>query len=178
MAGSALAPGCTHEVTRAARQFTGPPRPAIQAPVDGSERVTSFTFHRQLTAEWGHCDPAGIVFNSRFFEMFDVSSWMLFEAALGVKPHELANTFGIVGIPLVDARANFRKPAKFGDLAEITSWVSEFRRSSFDIEHHLVIDGTLAVEGSESRVWAVRDQDNPDKIHAHAIPAEVIAKFS
>ena len=139
--------------------------------------MASFTFRRQLTVEWGYCDPAGIVFNSRFFEMFDISSWMLFEAALGVKPQELASTFGIVGIPLVDARANFLKPAKFGDVAEITSWVSEFRRSSFDIEHHLSINGELAVEGSETRVWAARDKDNPDKIHSHAIPAEVIEKF-
>ena len=81
--------------------------------------MATFTFRRQLTVEWGHCDPAGIVFNSRFFEMFDVSTWMLFETALGVTAHELAETFDIIGIPLVDARANFLKPAKFGDVVEI-----------------------------------------------------------
>ena len=127
--------------------------------------------------EWGHCDPAGIVFNSRFFEFFDTSSWLLFDAALGVKPQDLASTFGILGIPLVDARAEFRKPAKFGDIVEITSRVSEFRRSSFDIEHHISVGGELAVEGSETRVWAARNKDNPEKIGAVAIPAEVIAKF-
>ena len=72
--------------------------------------MTSFTFRKQLTIAWGQCDPAGIVFNSRFFEMFDASTWKLFEAALGVKPHELATAFGIIGIPLVDVRANFLKP--------------------------------------------------------------------
>ena len=82
-------------------------------------RVASFTFRRRLNVEWGQCDPAGIVFNSRFFEMFDISTWMLFEAALGVTAHQLAETFGIIGIPLVDARANFLKPAKFGDEVEI-----------------------------------------------------------
>ena len=46
---------------------------------------------RQFTIEWGHCDPAGIVFNARFFEFFDRGTWGLFEAALGVKPHELAS---------------------------------------------------------------------------------------
>ena len=127
--------------------------------------------------EWGHCDPAGIVFNSRFFEFFDTSSWLLFDAALGVKPQDLASTFGIIGIPLVDARAEFRKPAKFGEIVEIASRVSEFRRSSFDIEHRISVGGELAVEGSETRVWAARDKDNPEKIGAVAIPAEVIAKF-
>lgn len=140
-------------------------------------RVAPFINRRQLTIEWGQCDPAGIVFNSRFFEMFDISTWMLFEQALGVTAHQLAATFGIMGIPLVDARANFLKPAKFGDVAEIASWVAEFRRSSFDIEHRLSINGEIAVEGTETRVWAARDKDNPEKIGGIAIPPEIIAKF-
>ena len=139
--------------------------------------MTSFIYRRQLTVEWGQCDPAGIVFNPRFFEMFDASSWLLFEAALGVKPQELAAAYGIIGIALVDARANFLKPAKFGDAVEIASRVSEFRRSSFDVEHRLSVNGELAVEGQETRVWAVRDTTDPEKIATAAIPAEVIAKF-
>jgi 4-hydroxybenzoyl-CoA thioesterase len=140
--------------------------------------VTSFTLCRQLTIEWGHCDPAGIVFNPRFFEFFDASSWLLFEAALGVKAQELATTFDIVGIALVDARANFLKPVKFGNAVEIVSRVSEFHRTSFEVEHRLSVNSVLAVEGSESRVWAVRDPSDPDKIKTAPIPAEVIAHFS
>ena len=143
-----------------------------------ASRVASFTFHRQLTVEWGQCDPAGIVFKSRFVELFDTCTWLLFEAALGVKPHELAKTFGIMGIPLVDARANFLKPAKFGDVVEVATQVAEFRRSSFEIEHRLSVNGELAVEGGETRVWAARDKANPEKFGATAIPADVIAKFS
>jgi 4-hydroxybenzoyl-CoA thioesterase len=131
-----------------------------------------------LAIEWGHCDPAGIVFNPRFFEFFDASSWLLFEAALGVKAQELATTFDIVGIALVDARANFLKPVKFGDAVEIVSRVSEFRRTSFEVEHRLSVNSTLAVEGGESRVWAVRDPSDPDKIKTAPIPAEVIGRFS
>jgi len=139
--------------------------------------VASFTFRRQLTVEWGQCDPAGIVFNSRFFEMFDTSSWLLFEAALGVKPRDLGRHFGIIGIALVDARANFLKPVKFGDTIEIASRVSEFRRSSFDVEHKITLDGGLAVDGGESRVWTARSKEDPHQIGAMPIPAEVIAKF-
>ena len=139
--------------------------------------MPSLIHRRQLTIEWGQCDPAGIVFNSRFFEMFDASTWMLFNAALGVKPHELAAAFGIMGIPLVDARANFLKPAKFGDVIEIASRVSEFRRSSFEVEHKITVDGQLAVDGAETRVWAAYDKADPGKIGAIAIPADVIAGF-
>ena len=139
--------------------------------------MASFTFRRQLTVEWGQCDPAGIVFNARFFEMFDTNTWMLFEAALAVKAHKLNRHFGIIGIALVDARASFLKPAKFGDVIEIASRVSEFRRSSFDVEHKITLDGVLAVEGSESRVWTARNKDTPDQLNAAAIPPEVIVKF-
>lgn len=139
--------------------------------------MASFINRRQWTVEWGQCDPAGVVFNSRFFEVFDQSTWLLFEAALGVKPRELAKAFNIIGIPLVDARANFLKPAKFGDIVEITSQIAEFRRSSFEIEHRLSVDGELAVEGGETRVWAARDKINPEKFGAIAIPADVIARF-
>ena len=139
--------------------------------------MTSFVFRRQMTIEWGHCDPAGIVFNSRFFEFFDHSTWLLFEAALGVKPADLAKTYDTIGIPLVDARAEFFKPAKFGDTVEIASHVSEFRRSSFEVEHKITVGGELAVDGAETRVWAARRKDDPEKIGAVSIPAEVIARF-
>jgi 4-hydroxybenzoyl-CoA thioesterase len=139
--------------------------------------VASFILKRQLTVEWGQCDPAGLVFNSRFFEMFDAGTWMLFDAALGVKPNQLAPRFGIMGIPLVDARANFLKPVRFGDAIELASRVSAFRRSSFDVEHKITLGGELAVDGAETRVWAARAKDNPDKIGAVAIPAEIIARF-
>jgi 4-hydroxybenzoyl-CoA thioesterase len=134
-------------------------------------------YRRQLTIEWGHCDPAGIVFNPRFFEMFDASTWMLFETALGVKQQDLTAAYGIIGIALVDARANFMKPAKFGDVIEIASRIKEFRRSSFEVEHLISIAGEIAVEGGETRVWAVRNKTDAAKITTAAIPPEVIAKF-
>jgi len=80
-------------------------------------------------------------------------------------------------VPLVGARANFLKPIRFGDVVDVASRVSEFRRSSFDVEHRLSVNGELAVEGAETRVWAVRSKDDPEKIGSIAIPADVIAKF-
>jgi len=132
---------------------------------------------RHITIEWGHCDPAGIVFNPRFFEFFDAGTWALFEAALGVKPSDLGATFGIAGIPLVDAGARFLSPARFGDTAEIASQVTEFRRSSFDVAHQIFVRGALAVEGKEVRVWAVRDPTNPANMKSQPIPPDIIAKF-
>src|SRR5262249_12490210 len=137
----------------------------------------NLVYRRRFTVEWGHCDPAGIVFNSHFCECYDWSFWLLFETALGVPPNELWTAFGIVGIPLVDAKARFLKPAKFNDVADIASEVSEFRRSSFDVAHRISIGGELAVEGSETRVWAGRDPKDPVKLKGIPIPAAVVARF-
>jgi 4-hydroxybenzoyl-CoA thioesterase len=139
--------------------------------------MANLVYRRQFTVEWGHCDPAGIVFNRRFFEYFDWSAWQLFEAALNVKPNELATAFGIVGIPLVGAKARFLRPAKFNDVADIASEVSEFRRTSFEVRHVISIGGEPAVEGSETRVWAAQDPNDRVKLRTVPIPAEVIERF-
>ena len=143
----------------------------------GEPLMGSFVYRRQLTVEWGHCDPAGIVFNSRFFEFFDRSTWLMFEAALGMSSAEFKKVFGVVGIPLVEAKASFMRPAKFNDGAEIASDVSEFRRSSFDVRHQMFIDGQLAAEGSETRVWAGRDPTDALKLKSKPIPTAVIERF-
>lgn len=137
----------------------------------------NFIYRRQLTVEWGHCDPAGIVFNSRFFEFFDWNAWSMFGAALGVRPGDFEKVFGIMGLPVVDAKARFLAPAKFNDVLEIASEVTEFRRSSFDVRHRITMDGRIAAEGSEIRVWAAFDPHDRLKIRSVPIPADVIERF-
>jgi 4-hydroxybenzoyl-CoA thioesterase len=139
--------------------------------------VTTFTYRRNFRIQWADCDPAGIVFNPRFFEFFDSNTWLMFEAALRVPAAEINATFGLVGLALVDAQANFMKPAAFGDTVELASRIGEFRRSSFDVEHRLTKGDDVLVEGRETRVWAVRRNDDAERIGTAPIPPEVVAKF-
>jgi 4-hydroxybenzoyl-CoA thioesterase len=131
-----------------------------------------------LTIEWGHCDPAGIVFNSRFFELFDLGTWVLFEKGLGIGRAKVFSTFDIIGYPIVDARATFHRPVKFGDVVELSSMIREFRRSSFDVEHTISNNGELAVKGAETRVWAGRHPDDPLQLKSRPIPQEVIDRLT
>ena len=126
--------------------------------------------------EWGDCDPAGIVWYPRYFEWFDASTAALFAAA-GVSNSVMHKTYRILGIPMVDTRAKFYIPSKFEDELIVESTVAEFRRSSFDVRHRMLKNGALAVEGFETRVWTVRDSDDPERLCSQAIPAEVIARF-
>lgn len=136
--------------------------------------MTYATFRRQITIEWGHCDPAGIVFNSRFFEFFDESTWLLVQHALGVPPAKITETFGVT-MPLVDVRGRFLQPVKWGDAVELTATIGEFRRSSFDVKHELWNAGQLAADGQETRVWAERQPG--DRLRARPIPPEIIDRF-
>jgi 4-hydroxybenzoyl-CoA thioesterase len=126
--------------------------------------------------QWGDCDPAGIVWYPRYFEWFDASTAALFAAA-GVSNSVMHKIWRIVGIPMVDTRAKFYLPSRLEDELTIESTVREFRRSSFDVRHRMLKDGALAVEGFETRVWTVRDADNPERLRSAPIPAEVIARF-
>ncbi len=137
-----------------------------------------FQFTRKLTIEWGHCDPAGIVFNPRFFEFFDWSTALLVRAALGLEKSEMLAAYGLAGIPLVDTRATFHRPSRFGEQVEIVSSVMSVGRSSFEVGHRLFNDARLAVEGREKRVWAIRDGEHGGRLKAQAMPDDVARKLN
>ena len=79
-----------------------------------------------LDIEWAHCDPAGIVWNPRFFEFFDTGTWRLFETVLGVPRAELNARYDLLGLALVSAGATFTSPLKFGDQASLKQRSSNF----------------------------------------------------
>ncbi len=135
-------------------------------------------FEKTVPIRFSHCDPAGIVFYPRYFAMFDALTAALFAHTLGMRKAQMLETYGIVGIPMVDTRARFLAPASFGDEVVIESAVTQFKRSSFDVRHRLVKDGDMLVEGFETRVWVGRHPDDPKRIKAQAIPQEVIARFA
>jgi len=58
---------------------------------------------------WGHCDPAKIVFYPNYFIWFDQSAHHLFDKA-GANMGDLMDQYGVVGLPIVDAHAEFLYP--------------------------------------------------------------------
>jgi len=137
-----------------------------------------FSNRRTVRIEWGDCDPAGIVFYPRYFAMFDHSSVLLLEAALGMNKHALYKTYEFDGYPMVEARARFLIPTRYCDDVVIETSVTEVRRSSFHLQHRLTKEGALAVEGFESRVWIVRDKERPGRFRPQPIPAEIVARLT
>ena len=137
-----------------------------------------FVSRYPIRVHWGDCDPAGIVFYPRYFEYFNACTEMLFEQALGSKKIEWTRAFGIVGIPMVDTRARFLVPSRYGDELLVESHVEAFRRTSFEIRHRVMKAGELAVEGFETRVWTGHDADEPERLRGMPIPVEVVQALS
>jgi 4-hydroxybenzoyl-CoA thioesterase len=133
---------------------------------------------RTTRIEWGDCDPAGIIFYARYFEIFDVSTTMLIERALGMKKIEYLKAYNFLGHPLVETRAKFRLPTRFGDEVAIESNLVDCGRSSFKIEHRLSLAGTLCAEGFETRVWAAADPGDPSRIKSQPMPPEIVARLT
>lgn len=136
-----------------------------------------FTTRRTVRIEWGDCDPAGIVFYPRYFAMFDHSTVLLIERALGMRKHVLYERYGFGGYPSVAMQARFHLPTRYGDDVEIESTITNLGRASFSLQHQLSLNGATAVEATETRVWVVRDPSRPGGFRAQPMPDEVIARF-
>jgi 4-hydroxybenzoyl-CoA thioesterase len=72
-------------------------------------------FSTSVTVRFGDCDPAGIVFYPRYFEMFNnlVEDWCA--AGLDASFRELIQERGL-GLPAVSIQTDFLATSKLGDL--------------------------------------------------------------
>jgi 4-hydroxybenzoyl-CoA thioesterase len=135
------------------------------------------THTRTIEIEWGDCDPSGLVYSPRYFTFFEQGTTQLFRHALGMGKRDWMKAYGCAGYALVKVTSNFLVACRFGDALKAEATLMEFRRSSFDVRHRLFKDGNLAIEGTETRVWTVRDPADPERLRGEPVPAEVVAKF-
>jgi 4-hydroxybenzoyl-CoA thioesterase len=128
-----------------------------------------FISRRTIRADWGHCDPAGIVFYPNYFRWFDECTMALFENA-GVPLPQLYRAHGLKGFPLLDARAKFSAASVFGDWLDCESSVCEWSDKTFKVSHRFLRGGSLMVDGWELRICAVPHPEDPQRIKAAPIP--------
>ena len=131
-----------------------------------------------VRVEFGDCDPAGIVYFPNFFRWYDAASRNFFRQC-GVPPwRETEKTRGIIGTPVVDISSRFVRPATYGDQLEVHSTIIEWNDKTFVMRHELKRDGELLCEGRDTRVFAIRHPEDPNRIKAIAIPEDIRAMCS
>src|ERR1700759_3837653 len=136
-----------------------------------------FVHRRDVQIQWGDCDPANIVYYPRYFEMFDDSTSIMFEAA-GYSKQDIVKKYGLVGIPMVDTRAKFHIASTFGDWITIESRIESFKRSSFEVTNKDQKGQELASEPFETRVLVGQDPADPARLKSAPVPEEMVEKFT
>ena len=136
------------------------------------------TNRRNIQIEWGDCDAAGTVFFPRYLEYGDACTNALFTKA-GLFKAAMIKSYNIIGLPLVDLRAQFIVPSDFGDEVVYETSIIEWGRSSFLVQHKVFRpDGVLGLEIFERRVWVRRASENPVAFRSEPIPEEVKNRFT
>jgi 4-hydroxybenzoyl-CoA thioesterase len=129
----------------------------------------------RVDVEFGDCDPARIVWFPNFFRWIDAASRHFF-VQCGVPPwHELEQTHGIIGTPLVDTNARFVSTATYGDRLDIHTSVPQWRGKSFVQRYRAMRGDTLVMECDEVRIFAARRAHGTGGIRAVAVPADIRA---
>ena len=82
---------------------------------------------------------------------------------------------GILGTPLLETNHRFFTPATYGDVLTITSSIVEWRAKVFVQKHVITRGDTKICEGTETRVFVQPDVNDPTKLNAVPVPADVIA---
>lgn len=102
------------------------------------------TFSREVKIRFQHCDPAGIVFYPRYFEMFNqiVEDW--FDEAIGCSFQAMHLEMNL-GVPVVHIETDFVKASRIGEILRFTLRVAELKQRSFRLSMQ-------ALSGEEVRV--------------------------
>lgn len=100
----------------------------------------SQTFSVRRRVRFADCDPAGIAYYPRYFEICDgaVEDWC--ESVLEVPRRLLHLDLGF-GLPTVDVHATFSAPSYLGDWLDITIDVTSVGRTSFSFDLKATSDG-------------------------------------
>lgn len=132
----------------------------------------------EIRVEWAHCDPATIVYNPHFFDWMDRGTHRLFEAA-GFRLEQMTRADPeFRSVPLVRVSATFRAPARVGDRLVLSTRIARFGSRSFDLAHEFFRADTLVADGAQTRIWGRAAPDEPERLTAVPLPAEVRAALS
>ena len=145
--------------------------------MDELARPQTGPFRRQVQVRFGDCDPAGIVFYPRYFEMFNnlVEDWH--REALQFSFTEIVTTRSW-GLPTVHLEADFVAPARFGEVLSASLSVREIGTTSVSLDILLQApDGAARVRGKVVLVWidrrVTRSIPIPDEVRARLLAFRV-----
>jgi 4-hydroxybenzoyl-CoA thioesterase len=125
------------------------------------------SYSREIRVEFNHCDPAGIVFYPRYFEMLNSVVENFFREDLNYSFARMAQEGGAV--PTVHLEVNFPAPTRLGDALDWRLSVARLGRSSVTFSVTARCGADIRVVARPVLVWlspARRPVAWPDDLRA------------
>ncbi|MTJ03106.1 MAG: acyl-CoA thioesterase [Sediminimonas qiaohouensis] len=108
----------------------------------------AFVFRQKVLFK--HCDPAGIVFYPRYFEMLNDCVEAFFSDIL---QHPFESLHGTGGVPTAQISARFTAPSRHGDLVDFTLRTGTPGRSSLALDFHAACGGETRLTANSTLVF-------------------------
>ena len=141
-----------HEMRKRALEFLAPERdePALHA-LHVAKAPPAGAFRSRQLVRYLHCDPGGIVYFPRFFEMFNAVLEDWFAGALGCPWG--ADLMGArnLSIPTLAIRAEFLRASRLGEALDFVLWPTRLGRSSIG----LALSGGVAGAERLRAIWTI-----------------------
>lgn len=134
-----------------------------------AEAIPSSFWSCKVTIRHGHCDPAGIVYTPKFFDLFNQAIEGWFIESLGIDYYHVIGERR-TGLGYVTASAEFFAPCVMGDELEIFVRVARVGTKSYTLMLHAMRDGREALRGHFTTVTTTLDDHK-----SIAIPADIKA---
>jgi len=107
-----------------------------------------------IDISFGDCDPAGIVFYPNAFRWMDATFHNHLRAFGGHS--DICKSLGAMGLGLVDAAAQFRRPMHDGDRLELRLDMTGWTPRSVALSYQGTVDGKVTFTGHEVRCLFAR----------------------
>ena len=129
-------------------------------------------YRKQILVRFGDCDPAGIVFYPRYFDMFNslVEDWCREE--LNFSFSEIITHRGW-GLPTVHLEVDFLAPSVFGEVLSATLVVTGLGKTSINL--NILLQGPDSVDRVRGKVTLVLIDRKQHR--AIPVPDEVRARI-
>lgn len=125
------------------------------------------SYARTIRVEFNHCDPAGIVFYPRYFEMTNSVCENFFREVVGYSYHAMMADG--IGVPTARIETDFRAPSRLGDVLDWVLVVERVGGSSVTVRLHMGSGGEHRLTARLVLVWMSpegRPARWPDRIRA------------
>jgi 4-hydroxybenzoyl-CoA thioesterase len=126
------------------------------------------SFTLEIPVRFGACDPAGILYFPRYFDLFHQTMEEWFGAQLGFTYHSFLRGRQL-GLPAVHTEADFRRPCGYGETVRVTLSLARVGATSVVLDYVVTGDDDDDVRATGRTVCVVMDLDPASASYRQAV---------